>query len=106
MLLLGGQLGMANDGASAEFSISMADSDSAPNGDGDDGVEDGDVDVDGHDLEESTDRSLIISTPTINAYFQDAAIEIAKVYCGSYHSLCMSSECGVLTVFYGVDGIQ
>ena len=84
--MLGGQLGMANNGSSREFSISIADSDSALNGDGDGDGQHEDRD----EIEESADRSLIISTPTINEYFQDHGIEVSTVYCGSYHSLCMS----------------
>lgn len=81
-----GQLGMTNNNISsidAEFSI-------AESGDEDGHVEDGDIDCD--EFEESTDRSLIVSTPTLNEFFIENGIEVTKVYCGSYHSLCITTK--------------
>jgi len=79
-----GQLGIANHGAGAELSMSLGDevdSDSGDVADDDDG-----------DLGESIDGSLIIRTPTMNDYLRDAQVEVAQVYCGSYHSLCITRK--------------
>ena len=50
-----------------------------------------DSDDDAYD-EMTRTQNMCITTPTVNAFFEDSKIRFSKISCGSFHSLCITTD--------------